>query len=137
METKLEQTKIFATIGANLHTVRNAKKKTLEAVASDLNITHPVLSKIENGRYPGLSLALLFTLCEYYGVTFEQILDINGSKIFNYSQYINQPTGNHTLNNQIGDGYEIAIKAYKEQIQQLQDQNQLLITSLLDKQQKK
>lgn len=53
METKLEQTKIFATIGANLHTVRNAKKKTLEAVASDLNITHPVLSKIENGRYPG------------------------------------------------------------------------------------
>lgn len=137
MEAKLEQTKILTIIGANLHTIRNAKKKTLEAVASDLNITHPVLSKIENGRYPGLSLMLLLTLCEYYGISLEQILDINGSKIFNYSQYINQPTGNHTLNNQVGDGYEIAIKAYKEQIQHLQEQNKLLVSSLLEKESKK
>ena len=137
MDKSFDHTKIFATIGANLHTIRNAQKKTLEAVAGDLDITHPVLSKIENGRYPGLSLSLLLTLCEYYGVTIQQVLDVSSSQIFNYSQNINQPTGNHTLTNQLADGYEAAIMAYKEQVSQLQEQNRQLLESLIGPNSKK
>lgn len=136
MEDSFEYQKVFVTIGKNLHTVRHAAKKTLEGVASDLNITHSALSKIENGRYPGLGLVLLLKLCEYYNVSIEQILDISGSQIFNYSQNINQPTGNHTLNNQVGDGYEIAIKHIKDENEYLRGQNQQLINTLLGQQSK-
>lgn len=123
---------VFITIGKNLHTVRHSLKLTLETVASDLEISHPVLSKIENGRYPGLSMALLIRLCDYYNITLAQILDIEGHQIFNYSQYINQPSGNHTMTNNIADGYEQAIKALKEQVDYLKIQNQELIGKILN-----
>lgn len=122
---------VFITIGKNLHTVRHSLKLTLETVASEVDITHPVLSKIENGRYPGLSLAFLSKLCDYYKITLAQVLDIEGHQIFNYSQYINQPTGNHTMSNNIADGYEEAIKALKEQIEYLKDHNQELLAKLI------
>lgn len=122
---------VFITIGKNLHTVRHSLKLTLENVASEVDITHPVLSKIENGRYPGLSLALLIKLCNYYKITLAQVLDIEGHQIFNYSQYINQPTGNHTMSNNIADGYEEAIKALKEQIEYLKVNNQELLAKLI------
>lgn len=122
---------VFITIGKNLHTVRHSLKLTLETVAAEVDITHPVLSKIENGRYPGLSLAFLIKLCNYYKITLAQVLDIEGHQIFNYSQYINQPTGNHTMSNNIADGYEEAIKALKEQIEYLKVNNQELLAKLI------
>lgn len=122
---------IFITIGKNLHTVRHSLKLTLEAVASEIDITYPVLSKIENGRYTGLSIALLKKLCTYYKITIPQVLDIEGHQIFNYSQYINQPTGNHSMTNNIADGYELAIQSLKEQVEYLKKQNQDLLDKIL------
>ena len=49
---------LLNTIGQNLHTIRNARKETLQGVASEIGVTHPVISKIENGRYPTLQLGL-------------------------------------------------------------------------------
>ncbi len=139
MEDQTAYSKVFVTIGKNLHTIRHAAKKTLEGVAADLSITHSSLSKIENGRYPGLGLGLLLKICDYYSVSLEQVLDIKGSQIFNYSQNINQPTGNHTLTNQLSEGYQVAITGYKAENeylkshnQQLADQNQQLLNSLLE-----
>ncbi|MBE8719657.1 helix-turn-helix domain-containing protein [Sphingobacterium pedocola] len=131
MKTNNNTNDIFSTIGKNLHTVRHSLKMTLEAVASQVDVTHPVLSKIENGRYNGLSLTLLIKLCDFYNITLAQILDIEGHQIFNYSQYINQPSGNHTLTNNVSDGYEQAIKALKEQIDYLKSQNQDLLDKIL------
>lgn len=131
MNTENSVNEIFATIGKNLHTVRHSLKLTLEAVAIELDVTHPVLSKIENGRYPGLSMTLLIKLCDFYSITLAQVLDIEGHQIFNYSQYINQPSGNHTMTNNIADGYEQAIHALKEHVDQLKSQNQELINKLL------
>ncbi len=37
---------LLTTIGQNLHTIRNARKETLQAVASEIGITHPIISKI-------------------------------------------------------------------------------------------
>ncbi|ERJ61220.1 helix-turn-helix domain-containing protein [Sphingobacterium paucimobilis] len=131
MNTESSANEIFSTIGKNLHTVRHSLKLTLEAVAIELDITHPVLSKIENGRYPGLSMVLLIKLCDFYSITLAQVLNIEGHQIFNYSQYINQPSGNHTMTNNIADGYEQAIQALKEHVDQLKSQNQELINKLL------
>lgn len=129
------ENEIFTTIGKNLHTVRHSLKLTLEAVASEINITYPVLSKIENGRYMGLSIALLNKLCKYYNITIAQVLNIEGHQIFNYSQYINQPAGNHSMTNNIADGYELAIQSLKEQVEYLKKQNQNLLDKLLNSKQ--
>jgi len=48
----IEINSLLTTIGQNLHTIRNARKETLQSVAADIGITHPIISKIENGRYP-------------------------------------------------------------------------------------
>lgn len=122
---------LILTIGKNLHTVRNSMKLTLEAVADDLGTSHSVLSKIENGRYQGLSLNLLTNLCKYYKVTLAQILDIEGHQIFNYSQYIKQPSGNHTQTNNIAEGYIEAITALKEEIVYLKSQNEKLLNKII------
>ncbi|MCW2258949.1 MULTISPECIES: helix-turn-helix domain-containing protein [Sphingobacterium] len=132
MITESNDNEIFTTIGKNLHTVRHSFKLTLEAVASEIDITYPVLSKIENGRYLGLSIVLLKKLCNYYKITIAQVLDIEGHQIFNYSQYINQPAGNHSMTNNIADGYELAIQSLKEQIEYLKKQNQDLLNKLLN-----
>jgi transcriptional regulator with XRE-family HTH domain len=132
MITESNDNEIFTTIGKNLHTVRHSLKLTLEAVASEIDITYPVLSKIENGRYLGLSIGLLKKLCNYYKITIAQVLDIEGHQIFNYSQYINQPAGNHSMTNNIADGYELAIQSLKEQIEYLKNQNQDLLNKLLN-----
>ena len=39
---------LLTIIGHNLHTIRNARKETLQAVAASIGITHPIISKIEN-----------------------------------------------------------------------------------------
>ncbi|MCW2260325.1 MULTISPECIES: helix-turn-helix domain-containing protein [Sphingobacterium] len=132
MITESNDNEIFTTIGKNLHTVRHSLKLTLEAVASEIDVTYPVLSKIENGRYLGLSIGLLKKLCNYYKITIAQVLDIEGHQIFNYSQYINQPAGNHSMTNNIADGYELAIQSLKEQIEYLKNQNQDLLNKLLN-----
>lgn len=121
---------LLANIGDNLHSIRNAKKMTLEAVASEVGVKHPVLSRIENGRYESLNIALLVKLCNYYNVTIEQILGLKNMQIFNLSQ--NAASGNTTNNmrqivNDVSNGYEVALDIAQKEIEYLRQMVDSLI----------
>jgi DNA-binding Xre family transcriptional regulator len=100
-------------IGHNLHTIRNYKKEKLEGVAKSIGITHSVLSKIENGRYDGLTVTLLIKLCNHYQVTLQQVLELGLTQIYTKSQINETGTANNTLKNiehEVSSGYEKAIE---------------------------
>jgi transcriptional regulator with XRE-family HTH domain len=122
----MEINSLLTTIGQNLHTIRNARKETLQSVAADIGITHPIISKIENGRYPNIQLNLLIKLCNHYKVTLQQIMGLEVANIF---QLTNNGEGHQKLIGQeISSGYELYIqqlinenKFLKEQSIQLMD----------------
>ena len=118
---------LLSTIGQNLHTIRNARKETLQSVAEDIGITHPVISKIENGRYPNLQLNLLVKLCNHYNVSLQQALSLEVANIF---QLTNNGEGHQKLIGQeLSSGYELYI-------QQLLNENKFLkehTNQLIDK----
>jgi transcriptional regulator with XRE-family HTH domain len=122
----IEISALLSTIGQNLHTIRNARKETLQSVAEDIGITHPVISKIENGRYPNLQLNLLVKLCNHYNVSMQQALSLEVANIF---QLTNNGEGHQKLIGQeLSSGYELYIqqlinenKFLKEQAHQLID----------------
>jgi transcriptional regulator with XRE-family HTH domain len=122
----IEISALLSTIGHNLHTIRNARKETLQSVAEDIGITHPVISKIENGRYPNLQLNLLVKLCNHYNVSLQQALSLEVANIF---QLTNNGEGHQKLIGQeLSSGYELYIqqlinenKFLKEQAHQLID----------------
>ena len=118
---------LLSTLGHNLHTIRNARKETLQSVAEDIGITHPVISKIENGRYPNLQLNLLVKLCNHYNVSLQQALSLEVANIF---QLTNNGEGHQKLIGQeLSSGYELYI-------QQLINENKFLkehTNQLIDK----
>jgi transcriptional regulator with XRE-family HTH domain len=114
-------------IGQNLHTVRNARKETLQSVATDIGITHPIISKIENGRYPNLQLNLLVKLCNHYNVSMQQALSLEVANIFQLTQH-NTDGSQKLIGQELSSGYELYIqqlinenKFLKEQAHQLID----------------
>lgn len=109
-------------IGENLHTIRNARKETLQSVAKSIGITHPVLSKIENGRSDNLSLALLLKICNYYKISMQQVMAIESATIFQLTQH-NQDGSQKLIGQEIGNGFELCIKQYQEEISFLKQQN--------------
>lgn len=62
---------LLDTIGRNLHSIRNARKETLQSVTHSIGVTHPVISNIENGRSKNLTLAVLIKLCNHYEITLQ------------------------------------------------------------------
>lgn len=118
---------LLTIIGHNLHTIRNARKETLQAVAASIGITHPIISKIENGRYENLQLNLLVKLCNHYNISFQQALSLEVANIFQFTQ--NNNDGNSKqIRQELSAGYELYIqqlgnenKYLKEQVQQLMD----------------
>ena len=116
--------------GSNLHTIRNARKETLQTVASAINITHPIISKIENGRYDALTLSLLIKLCNHYQVSLQQVLSLDVANIF---QITNHGEGHQRLIGQeLAAGYELYIQQLNSEIQHLKEQN-LKLTDMLGK----
>lgn len=123
----IEINSLLTTIGHNLHTIRNARKETLKGVASSIGITHPIISKIENGRYENLQLGLLIKLCNHYAISLQQVLSLEAANIFQLTQHNND--GNQKLIAQeLSAGYELYIQQLiyennylKEQVQQLMD----------------
>jgi transcriptional regulator with XRE-family HTH domain len=118
---------LLTTIGQNLHTIRNARKETLQAVGADIGITHPILSKIENGRYPTLQLNLLIKLCNHYQITLQQALSLEVANIFNLTQN-NKDGSQKLIGQELASGYDLYVqqlvnenKFLKEQSQQLLD----------------
>lgn len=119
---------LLVTIGQNFHTIRNARKETLQSVASDIGITHPIISKIENGRYPNIQLNLLIKLCNHYKVTLQQILGLEVANIF---QLTNNGEGHQKLIGQeISSGYELYIQQLINENNFLKEQNKQLLDKL-------
>ena len=119
---------LLSTIGQNLHTIRNARKETLQSVAEDIGITHPVISKIENGRYPNLQLNLLVKLCNHYNVSLQQALSLEVANIF---QLTNNGEGHQKLIGQeLSSGYELYIQQLINENKFLKEQSNQLIEKL-------
>lgn len=116
---------LLTTIGHNLHTIRNARKETLQAVAASIGITHPIISKIENGRYENLQLNLLVKLCNHYNIALQQVLSLEVANIF---QLTNHGEGHQRLIGQeISAGYELYIQQLSNENKYLKDQVQQLM----------
>lgn len=120
---------LLTTIGQNLHTIRNARKETLQSVAADIGITHPVISKIENGRYPTLQLGLLVKLCNHYKITLHQAFSLEVANFFNLTQ--NNKSGNQRLIGQeLASGYDLYVQQLVAENTFLKHQIQLLMEKI-------
>lgn len=120
---------LLTTIGQNLHTIRNARKETLQSVAADIGITHPIISKIENGRYPTLQLNLLIKLCNHYKITLQQAFSFEVANIF---QLTNNGEGHQKLIGQeLSSGYDLYIQQLVQENTFLKAQNQQLLNKLV------
>jgi transcriptional regulator with XRE-family HTH domain len=125
----IEFQSLLTTIGQNLHTIRNARKETLQSVAADIGITHPVISKIENGRYPTLQLNLLIKLCNHYKITLQQAFSFEVANIF---QLTNNGEGHQKLIGQeLSSGYDLYIQQLVQENTFLKAQNQQLLNKLV------
>jgi transcriptional regulator with XRE-family HTH domain len=125
-------TSLLTTIGQNLHTIRNARKETLQSVAADIGITHPVISKIENGRYPTLQLGLLIKLCNHYHITLQQALSLEVANIFQLTQH-NKDGSQKLIGQEIASGYELYIQQLIHENSYLKEQNQQLLDKITRK----
>lgn len=120
---------LLTTIGRNLHTIRNARKETLQAVASEIGVTHPIISKIENGRYPNIQLNLLIKLCNHYKVTLQQVFELEVTNIF---QLTNNGEGHQKLIGQeLSSGYDLYIQQLVNENKFLKEQNQQFLDKLV------
>lgn len=123
----IEINSLLVTLGQNLHTIRNARKETLQAVASDIGVTHPIISKIENGRYNNLQISLLVKLCNHYNITIQQALSLEVANIFQLTQH-NSEGHQKLIGQELSTGFELYIQQItkensflKEQVQQLME----------------
>lgn len=118
--TTIPLTEFLETIGQNLHSIRNAKKQTLQCVASYIGTSHSVLSKIENGRYPTLKIDLLLKLCNYYDVSLLHVFNLDKFDILDINSI--QPASQDKTNPQkLIDGYLMCIEQYRVQVEFLRE----------------
>ena len=120
---------LIVTIGQNLHTIRNARKETLQSVAAHIEITHPIISKIENGRYNNLQLNLIVKLCNHYNVTLQQVLSLDVANIFQLTQH-NKDGSQKLIGQEVSTGYDLYIQQLKNENKYLKEQIQLLMNKL-------
>ena len=127
---ELDINTLLTNFGHNLHTIRNARKETLQSVASDIGVTHPIISKIENGRYPNLQLNLLIKLCNHYKVTLQQILGLEVANIFQLTQH-NKDGSQKLIGQEISSGYDLYIQQLINENKFLKEQNQQFMEKLV------
>lgn len=65
----------------NIKELRIAANKTSKQVASDLNITRPYLSLIENQHVTNITLKLAILIANYYNVTVDDLYYIEDGDI--------------------------------------------------------
>lgn len=127
--SKIELDSLLRTIGQNLHTIRNARKETLQAVASDIGITHPIISKIENGLYKNLQLNLLIKLCNHYNIPLHQVLSLEIANIFQLTQH-NKSGSQKLIGQEVASGYDLYIQQLQNENNYLKEQLHLLLGKL-------
>lgn len=74
---------VLVHIGNELYQQRHLKKQKITSVSSDIGISHAVLSRIENGRYKSLTIALLHKLANYYEVPMGTLLLMQDDEVAN------------------------------------------------------
>jgi len=126
----IEFQSLLITVGQNLHTIRNARKETLQSVAADIGITHPIISKIENGRYPTLQLNLLIKLCNHYKITLQQAFSFEVANIFQLTQN-NKEGSQKLIGQELSSGYDLYIQQLVQENTFLKAQNQQLLNKLV------
>ncbi|WP_090602231.1 helix-turn-helix transcriptional regulator [Parapedobacter koreensis] len=121
MKTGLSIDELLISIGKNLSAIRNAKRETQDGVAKSIGVTHPVVSKIESGQY-NLTFDLLIKLCNHFEVSLEQILDLDISQIFNFTQK-NKSGDRHKqfVVHEHTDGYDLLVKQLQSEISYLRN----------------
>lgn len=60
-------------IGQKLSHIRRTRNEKLITVAKAVDMSHGIISRIENGRYNCLSVELLFKLAHYYSISVEEL----------------------------------------------------------------
>lgn len=120
---------LLTTIGRNLHVIRNSRKETLQSVASDIEITHPIISKIENGRHPNLQLSLLIKLCNHYNINLQQVLSLEVANIFQLTQH-NKDGSQKLIGQEISAGYDLYIQQLINENKFLKEQNKQLLDKI-------
>jgi transcriptional regulator with XRE-family HTH domain len=123
---------LLSTIGHNFHSIRNARKETLQGVASAIGSFHTVISKIENGRYPTLQLGMIVKLCNHYEVQLQQVMALEQSQIFQLTQH-NSDGSQRLVGQELALGYELCVEQYKERIGQYKEQIEFLRKMLNEK----
>jgi transcriptional regulator with XRE-family HTH domain len=126
----IEINSLLTTIGQNLHTIRNARKETLQSVAADIGITHPIISKIENGRYPNLQLNLLVKLCNHYKITLQQAFSLEVANIFQLTQH-NKDGSQKLIGQELSSGYDLYIQQLISENKFLKEQNNQFLDKLV------
>ena len=126
----IEISGLLNTIGKNLHTIRNARKETLQSVAADIGITHPIISKIENGRYPSLQLNLLVKLCNHYHITLQQVLSLEVANIFNLTQN-NKDGSQKLIGQELSSGYDLYIQQLINENNFLKEQSKQFLDKIV------
>lgn len=113
---------LLSRIGKNLLTIRTAKRQKLETVAKELGFKdHTSISKIENAKNEALTVAQIVNMCNYYGTTLEEVLDLENTNIYNMSQVNETGTTNNSLKqviNDLSEGYKLAFEQSKFSIEQ-------------------
>ena len=104
-------------IGKNLSICRHLKGEKQEVPAQAINVKASVISRIETGTYDSLTLDQLIGLCNHYQVTLQQILELEVTHVFNYSQNNQTGTSNNSQTNEIASGYLLHIDYLKQQVE--------------------
>ena len=63
-------------IGKKLRDTRRQRDEKLENVAKAVNISVGTLSEIENGKYEAITLRMLTSISEYYGICLAKMPEI-------------------------------------------------------------
>ncbi|OKS89653.1 helix-turn-helix domain-containing protein [Mucilaginibacter polytrichastri] len=107
---------LLRTIGKNLFTIRTDKKEEIKSVASALEIKPEIIEKIENGMHE-LPLIILVKLCNHYNVTIQQVLELEISQIYHFTQ-TNSAGNNHKqyVVNDHTNGYELLVDQLQSEV---------------------
>ncbi|OJW79592.1 MAG: hypothetical protein BGO69_12750 [Bacteroidetes bacterium 46-16] len=116
MKETINSQTLRITIGKNLSVFRHLKGEKQDVPADAINVKASVISRIETGTYESFTLDQLIGLCNHYEVTLQQVLELEITQIFTYSQN-NQPgTSSNTQTNEVAAGYLLHIQYLKDEL---------------------
>lgn len=119
---EINEDDVLQKVGQALFMLRSEKRITLESVSDSIGVSHSVVSKIENGRYPNVSLALLIKFANHYKTSLTNIIPLENIQIFHFSQHDNSGGSFSQIANESKEGFLLSIEQYKEEVAFLRKQ---------------